>query len=170
MSFPSYELFILTACIPFQIAGDKLFEKCMKHLCVESFPENKQCVQAAQMYTMGVSMFGGGGFMESQELYCECAKENDLQQHYEDLFINFYKSFTELDEGQIREKVSTIIPSTDDGGSKLTNKDTHKLFRTFYKLMKKYPHSIHHVLSRVGKKPPPIPPKRKKGNAKKSEL
>jgi len=149
---------------------DKLFEKCMKHLCVESFPENKQCVQAAQMYTMGVSMFGGGGFMESQELYCECAKENDLQQHYEDLFINFYKSFTELDEGQIREKVSTIIPSTDDGGSKLTNKDTHKLFRTFYKLMKKYPHSIHHVLSRVGKKPPPIPPKRKKGNAKKSEL
>ena len=142
----------------------------MKHLCVESFPENKQCVQAAQMYTMGVSMFGGGGFMESQELYCECVKESGVQQHYEDLFLSFYKSFTKLNEGQIREKVSTIIPSIDDGGSKLTNKDTHKLFRTFYKLMKKYPHSIHHVLSRVGKKPPPIPPKRKKGNAKKSEL
>ena len=59
----------------------------MKHLCVESFPENKQCVQAAQMYTMGVNMFGAVGY-ESEE-HCECAKENDLQQHYEDLFLTF---------------------------------------------------------------------------------
>ena len=28
------------------------------------------------------------------------------------------------------------LSCTDDGGNKLTNKDTHKLFRTFYKLMK----------------------------------
>ena len=99
---------------------------------------------------MGVSMFGGGGFMESQELYCECAKESGVQQHYEDLFFKLLQIIYKLDEGEIREKVSTIIPSTDDGGSKLTNKNSHKLFRTFYKLMKKYPHSIHHVLSRGG--------------------
>ena len=53
--------------------------------------------------------------MESQELYCECVKESGVQQHYEDLFLSFYKSFTKLNEGEIREKVSTIIPSIDDG-------------------------------------------------------
>lgn len=142
----------------------------MKHLCVESFPENKQCVQAAQMYTMGVSMFGGGGFVESEELYCECIKENDVQQHYEDLFVSFYKTFTKMDESSIKEKVSAIVPSIGDGQSKLKNKDMQKLFRTFYKLMKKYPHSIHHVLSRVGKNPPPVPPKRKKEKVLKSDL
>lgn len=51
---------------------DKEFDKCMKSLCKTNFPSNKQCSQAASMYSMGTSMFGGDAFENSQQEYCEC--------------------------------------------------------------------------------------------------
>ena len=144
----------------------------MNNLCVETFPSNPQCVQAAQMYSMGVSMFGGGGFVESQEVYCKCIKEDDVPKHYEELFLNFYKAFGDksLSDEDIQTKVTKLIPSTNDGTTKIRKQDFKKTFRTFYKLMEKYPHSIKHVLTRIGKTPPPVPEKKKKKAKKKEEL
>jgi hypothetical protein len=147
----------------------------MKTLCVETFPHNPQCVQAASMYTMGVSMFGGGGFSESEGVYCECINEADVPKHYQELFVNFYKTFGDesLSNEAITEKVNKLIPALSEGETKMRKQDLKKLFRKFYLLMAKYPHSIKHVLTRVGKTPPPVPQKAggKRGQAKtKGEL
>ena len=82
----------------------------MKTLCVETFSHNPQCVQAASMYTMGVSMFGGGGFAESEEVYCECINEADVPKHYQELFENFMFHLS-ASVGFLRNDLHLITPS-----------------------------------------------------------
>lgn len=48
------------------------FNKCMKSLCKTNFSKNMECKDAAEMYFMGVSMFGSNGYEESQYEYCQC--------------------------------------------------------------------------------------------------
>jgi secretory phospholipase A2 len=146
---------------------DSDFGKCMNHLCDSLFSTNKQCRGAAQMYHMGVSMFGGGGYQDSQELACTCIPEAEVYSHYKTLFGNIYQS---KPVGKTAEeasaKANSLVP--DPSESEFSFQTFKNLQKLFLKLLKKYPQVIRHVGPRIGRKPPAVPPKVKQ--KKKVEL
>ena len=122
------------------------FNKCLIHLCDTLFNHNKECKEAANMYTMGTGLFGESAYQESQALYCECKENDKINDHYIDLIDNFYKNYA---PEKHEEFMKNILP-------KYSN-STKKLIKLYYAIHKTYPQSISHVGNRVGKIPP-VPP------------
>ena len=137
---------------------DQDFGDCMKDLCKSVFSHNPQCEGAANMYVMGVSMFGGGGFAESQHEYCECKEGTTVGAiaHYKDLFAKFYKDHTGKPAEEAEAKALGVMGKS--LADEYSARSLKKAQKTFLKLMAKYPQSIRHVLGRVGRQNVPYIP------------
>ena len=106
---------------------------------------------------MGVTMFGGQGFMELQQDMCECVEEKELTERYKGILADLYKE-------HVKE---VTVEETDKKLDKmLEGKDRIALGKKFYGFMKKFDQAIGHVDGRVGKNPP-RPPENKKKEPKK---
>ena len=142
-------------CLMSKNECDKDFDKCMKKMCNSNFKSRKNsCEQAADMYTMGVNMFGVQGYHESQNEYCSCVNKNDVIDHYKKLFHEFYITYTNKDSYNATILIDRILNIDDD--SEDTDKIFRKTKRTFYNLIKKYPNAIRYSGERAHLTPPPI--------------
>ena len=54
------------------------FGRCMSAMCSTAFASNSRCHQAAQMYKLGVSMFGGAPFQNMQGQVCDCVDDGEV--------------------------------------------------------------------------------------------
>merc|ERR1711871_27385 len=120
---------------------DQNFGECMKDLCKSMFSHNPQCEQAANMYVMGVSMFGGGGFAESQNEYCECkgGSKAGAITHYKDLFSKFYKEYTGKPANEAASKTIDIMgKSANDYSGKNLKKIAEDIFEIDDKVPPEY--------------------------------
>jgi secretory phospholipase A2 len=133
------------------------FGKCMEDLCRTTFASNRQCSSAAQVYTMGTTMFGGNGFQDLQNSFCECVPKNDIKKHYAKLLEKVYKEHTDKSPIEASEVISKLLDKVGDS--------VPKLARLFYKITKKYETVIQHEGKRVGADPP-RPNKRKQKSKK----
>lgn len=127
---------------------DTDFGKCMNRLCETS--EDPQCKETANMFTMGVTMFGQTGFAESQEDFCVCSEsdESQLKSHYYSLISWFYAQFAS-GKPIPATVLSVLTPGDSDGSAankyvKRGRNDElqHSYFKLYYSLHKKYPTSI----------------------------
>lgn len=137
------------------------FEKCMKNLCRTNFKKNPECQQAAQMYTMGTSMFGGGAFAESQDQFCTCIEESQVDTHYAKLVHNFYIEHvpdraSEWEDYTSAGKIWKYLPHI---GQNTAKDPFSKIAKVFYNMYSKYDTAIKHVGERTGKNPP-VPKKK----------
>jgi hypothetical protein len=61
------------------------FTACMNRMCDTTFSSNKQCRDAAQTYSMGVTLFGSAAFDDTQKWACECVPFDQAKQRYTQL-------------------------------------------------------------------------------------
>lgn len=100
------------------------FNKCMKSLCKTNFARNTECKDAAEMYYMGVSMFGENGYGDSQDEYCQCIPKSS--------------SITSSEESSIESSVNvegiTSMQGEDSLTPPLTTTERHyiRLIDKFY--------------------------------------
>jgi len=137
----------------------------MKAMCSSNFGGNPGCKGAAEMYKLGVSMFGGAPFQNMQDDSCVCTDKEKVRGVYEMWFREVYKAAGVEDA---KEKAQELGGKMDglDGGGRNFGRDT------FYKLLKKYDDAIVKVDGRVRMDPPRLKKKKgKKGKGKgKGEL
>ena len=136
------------------------FGKCMEELCNTVFVNNPQCSSAAQVYQLGTTMFGGNGFQELQNEFCECVPKSNVQIQYTMLLDKLYRMHSRKSPTEISAFVSKLVIKAGDS--------IPKLGRLFYKVVKKYDTSIQHEGKRVGANPPR--PEKKSRSAPKQEL
>jgi hypothetical protein len=76
---------------------DADFKTCMNSLCKRQGVGAGSCKETANMFFMGVSMFGTAGFEDSQRDWCTCAKggADALSNHYTMLLADFYRQYTD---------------------------------------------------------------------------
>ena len=143
---------------------DADFKTCMNNMCKRLPSSSKSsCLETANMFHMGVSMFGTSGFDESQRDWCTCAKKDSLIDHYTHLLTGFYEKYSDrsaadravttdsngesVDTSAVTMEPADIIPPTvrqnitlfaGAGGQS-------KFGRLYYKLHKKYAAAIKHV-------------------------
>jgi hypothetical protein len=122
------------------------FGKCMEELCNTVFTSNPQCTSAAQVYQMGTTMFGGNGFQDLQNDFCECIPKSIVKKHYTKLLDKLYREHTDKSPEEISEMTSRLLDKTGDS--------VRKLGSLFYKISKKYDSVIQHEGPRVGVDPP----------------
>ncbi len=120
----------------------------MKNLCTTTFPANTQCSGAAQMYEMGVTMFGGSGFIGLQDDFCECIEVASVVERYSNILRRIYLEHSGKGEAAIGEIISAQVSKF---GLKAGVKQLGALF---YRVLKKYDSAIRHVDARVGRDPP----------------
>ena len=134
---------------------EKDFEKCMKNLCKSNFPSKPECIGAAEMYTMGTTMFGSSGYDESQAMYCECTKEDNVLKHYELAMEHYYSKW----KPEKKDNAKAVIKKSKHAAN--TGSDTKPIYKTiyrlFYELMKKYDNGIVHIGKRKLNKNIPRP-------------
>ncbi|GMI04872.1 hypothetical protein TrLO_g15125 [Triparma laevis f. longispina] len=144
------------------------FGKCMNAMCKTTFTSNSRCKGAAQMYKLGVSMFGGAPFQNMQDQACECVPGDKVVDEYEIWFRKIYRSSDKSEEEQ-EEAVQKLKDKMD-----LLDGDELQSYArdTFYKLLKKYDNAIRHEGWREGRNkiPKPVKQKKKKKDEKKLEL
>ncbi|GMH92435.1 hypothetical protein TrVE_jg3645 [Triparma verrucosa] len=142
------------------------FGKCMNAMCRTTFSSNSRCKGAAQMYKLGVSMFGGAPFQNMQDQACECVPSDKVVDEYESLYRKIYRSSDKNDEEQEEavQKLKDKMDLLDGDGLRSFARDT------FYKLLKKYDNAIRHEGWREGRSKIPKPVKEKKKKKKKEEL
>ena len=118
---------------------DKEFSKCMRQLCDTAFSHNKQCKSAAEMYFMGVNLFGQGGFEDSQDQHCTCIEASKVNEHYVYLVKDFYDTHvtTTKTEGEVKALVEG------KGGN------IKRLAMLVFSLYKKYGHAIEYNSERA---------------------
>lgn len=141
------------------------FGSCMKAMCSGNFEHNSGCKGAAEIYKMGVSMFGGAPYQNMQDDSCECVGKEKVVGRYQKWFREIYKS-SGLGGDEIEEKVGTLVGKMGEmeaSAARDFGRDT------FYKLLKKYDEAITKVDGRVGRNPPRLK-KKKKAKTKKGEL
>ena len=131
----------------------------MEELCRTVFTSNPQCSSAAQVYQMGTTMFGGNGFQDLQNDFCQCVPKSGVKKHYTKLLDKVYREHTSKTPTEISQLTSKLLDKTGDS--------VQKLGSLFYKISKKYDSVIQHEGKRVGGDPPR--PK-KKPRAPKTEL
>ena len=137
-------------CLMKKSECDKQFGACMKSMCRSTFKEREEtCLQAASIYEMGPQMFGVQGYQESQHEYCSCVDNyDDAKDAYQSLFLNFYSVYTNKTEASTLEIVNKIMTT-----SSKSNDDMKSLLKkcrkTFFSLLKKYPHAIRHNVERA---------------------
>lgn len=144
-------------CQESQAVCDNDFHKCMKALCKSENPSASQsCLETANMFHMGVSMFGAQGFQTTQNAHCDCIKRTKAKQHYTKLLNDFYSKYTDKGPVSVSEvavdgseslgevgssTIVDVLPASvrknitqfvEPGGYKKFNK-------LYYKLHKKYP-------------------------------
>ena len=160
-------------CQETQVHCDNDFNKCMKALCKTENPADpKSCLETANMFHMGVSMFGGQGFQDTQNDYCSCIKKNKAETHYTNILTNFYSKYTDKKPTSALEATIDITGSTTDTdtgtGTGATPTPTvidnlpdsirknitqyalehtgyKKFNKLYYKLHKKYPKSFKYI-------------------------
>jgi hypothetical protein len=130
------------------------FGKCMTNLCATAFPTQPNCRGAASVYQMGVTMFGGQGFMQLQEEHCECIPDDDVVKRYRTILEGIYASHA---PNKTQEETGAVLDKA------LTDASPSTLRKTFYRVLKKYDAAIVHVDGRVGRDPvKPVKPEKKK--------
>lgn len=147
------------------------FASCLQNLCRTAFAHNKGCSQAAQMYAMGTTMFGGSGFATSQEEFCECVPKEEVSAHYGSLFHTFYQTHApdKADEWRYDEngqdgqsnKVDKYLKSWKGKAGGLRSQ-LSRVAKLHYEIYKRYSWAILHVGPRKGRTPP--------GSRRKDEL
>lgn len=126
---------------------EKDFGQCMTKLCHTVFKRNEKCPGAAQVYQMGTTMFGGSGFNDLQDEYCECIPKSQVSNHYTKLLTNVY-------EKHASAKSAEEIPGVVENLITKVGPKVPSLAKLFYKILKKYDSAIVHEGPRRGKRPP----------------
>mmetsp|Transcript_6320 Transcript_6320/g.12480 ORF Transcript_6320/g.12480 Transcript_6320/m.12480 type:complete len:229 (+) Transcript_6320:83-769(+) len=142
------------------------FGQCMKAMCVGNFAENPGCKGAAELYKLGVSMFGGAPFQNMQDDACECVGKDSIGGRYRKWFREIYKS-SGLEDEEVEGKVAKLIEKMEHSKDGVEARDMGR--DTFYKLLKKYDDAIIKVDKRVKMNPPRLKKKKKKKNDKKKK-
>jgi hypothetical protein len=135
------------------------FGKCLKRMCTTNFSHNKECKQAAELYTMGTTIFGSNGFEGSQNDFCGCIPKTDEIAHYAQLVDDFYHRFTE--PGDQKKSGADLVKDQIESKKK-------PFWELYYNLFKKYDNAIAHDARRK-KMNPPRPPEKKKEQQPKEE-
>ena len=123
------------------------FSKCLNNMCATTFSDNPECNKAAGMYTMGTMFFGDAAFQKSQEGWCECIAQDEIDGHHLKLIDSFYQTYVSTKKTWSSNKV---IKNT---GTR-SKPDYANFKKMWYRLHDKYDHAIVHVEDRVGKNPP----------------
>jgi hypothetical protein len=74
-------------------------------------------------------IFGGQGFMESQDGFCECVDKEELVEHYKGILEGVYKEHA---VGKTEEEIESTLSKA------LGEKSLDQLRKTFYRVLKKY--------------------------------
>jgi hypothetical protein len=123
------------------------FGKCMKHMCrikYQPSDENVQkCDGMADMFTMGTSMFGCGGFTELQKDTCDCLEPKEAKQRVHEYATEFYKTYNQTHPLPDKFVEKYISPSVSRA------KRQQNFGMALYVLYRKYPQSID-VIARDG--------------------
>lgn len=125
---------------------EKDFGKCMTQLCNSAFKRNPECPGAAQVYQMGTSMFGGSGFSNLQDDFCECIPKSQASSHYTKLLTSIYQKHSTKSNEEIPAVVENLMSKADSKVSMMA--------KLFYKVLKKYDSAISHEGPRKGRNPP----------------
>jgi len=78
---------------------DSEFHKCMKNECKKKFRssvsvEQKTCRELADTFMVGVSMFGCGGFVDTQSEGCDCVSDaKEAKQRVKEYASDFYDTY-----------------------------------------------------------------------------
>jgi hypothetical protein len=68
------------------------FNKCLVGLCKANYKDNEVCENTAQMFVLGTKLGGCPGYLESQELGCDCVSTDEAEQaKFVSLFL-FYNT------------------------------------------------------------------------------
>lgn len=81
------------------------FLKCMKQMCIDTYPDNKKCVQASKIWTLTTSILGTHLYKCYQDIFCICIDKQEEESHYKRFYknvgiqfpwnINFYQIMKE---------------------------------------------------------------------------
>jgi hypothetical protein len=129
------------------------FGKCMKRICQtkhesSSSEKFKKCNGMADMFTMGTSMFGCGGYTELQKDTCDCLEPKEAEQRVHEYATEFYKAYNQTHP--LPDKfVEKYISPPDDNKSVSREKRRQSFGMALYVLYRKYPQSID-VITRDG--------------------
>jgi len=143
---------------------------------------NPQCSQAADLYVMGTSMFGGScfhriastisvvelfclmvnlpiggnGFADSQQTHCKCVDKDGVKQHYARLVHDFYLKNVphKAHEWEDYSGAGRIASYLPSTIRTGSSQELSKVSKLVYDLYKKYDSSIRHVGNRRGRNPP----------------
>jgi len=144
------------------------FGKCMTSICASTYASNKACPNAAYMFKLGTSMFGGDAFETSQDEYCKCVSKTDvdISEHYSRILTAIYNENSDKNDEEIEQTVAKAVSTATAG-----NKSISKLASLFYKVLKKYDGAIRHSIDggRKGMKDVPRPTAVAAGGGKKKK-
>jgi len=129
---------------------DKEFERCMKRdVCAKSNHASRQeCNQLADMFVLGVSMFGCNGYQELQREGCECLDSSeawDRTREYVEQFYSVYNGTHTFPQSMLEKHKLHSHEEKNDHGKQ--HNELHG--RLLYMLYRKYPKSID-IISRDG--------------------
>ena len=111
---------------------DNDFLKCMLKLCNVYFEKQKnECLNAAEVYSLGTKIFGQKGFLETQQDYCDCIDSEKYEITYQKGIEFFYSKYAPNSEIDITKVLNKYKNSIEKKYSKL-----------YYDLHKKYYHAI----------------------------
>jgi hypothetical protein len=126
------------------------FDKCLKRTCRTDFqsisPQKvQQCNDMADMFTMGTTMFGCGGYTELQKDTCDCLQPKEAEQRVHDYATEFYKTYNQTHALPEKFVQAYISPPPDNNANNKAisrKKRQHNFGMALYVLYKKYPQSI----------------------------
>jgi hypothetical protein len=125
------------------------FGKCLKQTCGIKFEastekvKRKECNGMAEMFTMGTSMFGCGGYTELQKETCDCLEPKEAEERVHEYATEFYKAYNQTHPLPDKLVEKYISPS-------VSREKRQKNFgMALYLLYRKYPQSID-VITRDG--------------------
>lgn len=82
------------------------FKRILKRLCkTHHEQELKGCMQMAEVFTAGVTMFGCNGFISSQQEGCGCVPESESFDRFHAYLTSFFKEFN---PEKLREKENYV--------------------------------------------------------------
>merc|ERR1712228_894056 len=124
---------------------DDEFGKCLRHTC-KSRSDARECKEMANMFVLGVNMFGCNGYMSYQKDSCDCLHPEDAQRRVREYANDFYSAYNKT------HALPEAILNTyfdDNQMSSSHNRMHEKHGELLFRLYKRYPHSID-VISRDG--------------------
>jgi len=132
------------------------FGKCMKSICQKKHKTNPQkrqeCNGLADMFMMGTTMFGCGGYTELQKEGCDCLDHEEAEKRVNEYAREFYNTYN-----QTHSLPDKIVQKYLEHETHISHTNRAKKHgELLYRLYKKYPHSID-IISRDGQSGRPGP-------------